>query len=413
MNRGASNSVDTVGSVSPARRRALILVENLSVPLDRRVWQEALALTAAGYDVVVLCPQGKDRDTEPYVVLDGVEIHRFPLRPASGALDYLREYAQAAWRIRRGVRRLARGRTFDVVHACNPPDLLLLAALSLKRRGSRFVFDHHDLVPELYLSRFGRGRDLGYRAFLALERLSFRLADVVVATNESYREVALTRGRKHEDDVFVVRNGPDLGRFRPGPADPSLRRGKAHLLAYVGMMGPQDGIEEAVRALGRLAEVRRDWHALFVGDGDVVPAMRDLAAQLGLDDAVEFTGLAAQDEVVRVLSSADLCLAPEPSSPLNDVSTMIKVAEYMAMGKPVAAFDLKETRRTAEGAALFARPNDVGDLARCIDELLTDGELRARLGAAGRARAESALAWEHSVAALTAAYERALARGAA
>jgi glycosyltransferase involved in cell wall biosynthesis len=371
-------------------------------------------LRNAGYEVVVVCPQGRERDREPVVVIDGIEIRRFPLIPANGGVvGYLREYAQAMLRILVLIRRLASGRHFDVVHACNPPDLLLLVALPLKRRGTRFVFDHHDLVPELYLSRFGRGRDLGYRALVFLERMSFRLADVVIATNESYREIAVTRGRKDPADVFVVRNGPDLERFRPQKPDESLRRGRGHLIVYVGMMGPQDGLDHALRALAALHTTRKDWHAVFVGDGDVLPRLRDLAVELGLSAFVEFTGMLEQDEVVRVLSNADVCLAPEPSNPLNDVSTMIKLGEYMAMGKPIACFDLSETRFTAGAAALYARPNDDEHLAQVIDELLADAELRATLGAAGRERAVNVLAWEHAERELLAAYEHVLAGGIA
>jgi glycosyltransferase involved in cell wall biosynthesis len=400
-------------------RRALILVENLSVPLDRRVWQESLTLRRAGYEVVVVCPRGRDRDTEAFVRIDGVEIHRFPLLPSSGgALGFAREYAQAIWRTARLARRLGRTRRFDVVHACNPPDLLLLAALPLKRRGSRFVFDHHDLVPELYLAKFDRGRDLLYRVILLLERLSFGLADVVISTNESYRRVAITRGRMSPSDVFVVRNGPDLGRFRPRPGpdpdpDPDpARNGKRYVIAYVGMMGAQDGIDHALRALAVLYGIRQDWSALFVGDGDVLAKMQRLSEDLGLSESVTFTGLIEQDDVVQVLDGADVCIAPEPSSPLNDVSTMIKIAEYMAMGKPIACYDLPETRFTADGAALYARTGDVDGLAGCLDRLLDDGTMRARLGSTGRARAENVLAWEHSEPQLLAAYERALATGA-
>lgn len=395
-----------------SRRRALILVENLSVPLDRRVWQESLALRRAGYDVVVVCPQGRDRDTELFDIIEGVEIRRFPLVPADGGVvGYLREYTQAFVRTARLVRRLAKERRFDTVQACNPPDLLLLAALPLKRRGTRFVFDHHDLVPELYLSRFGRGRDIGYRTLMLLERLSFRLADVVISTNESYRRIALNRGKKRPEAVFVVRNGPDLDVFRPQEADESLRRGRSYLIVYVGMMGPQDGLDNALRALAALHGKRQDWHAIFVGDGDVLPRLHDLSRDLGLSDVVEFTGLLEQREVVRVLSSADVCLAPEPSGPLNDVSTMIKLGEYMAMGKPVACFDLPETRFTAGSAALYARPNDDAQLGGVIDELLSDAELRGRLGAAGRERAVKALAWKHAEVQLLAAYEQALTGG--
>ena len=393
------------------------MVENLSVPLDRRVWQESLTLRAAGCDVVVVCPQGRDRDTEAFVRIEGIDIHRFPLTPSDGgAIGFAREYAQALWRTARLVRRVARAGRLDVVHACNPPDLLLLAALPLKRSGTRFVFDHHDLAPELYRSRFGQ-RGLVHRALygvlLALERLSFRLADVVISTNESYRRVALGRGGKSPDDVFVVRNGPDLTRFRPPGDGDSPRRDGRQSIVYVGMMGPQDGVDHALRALAVLHETRRDWSARFVGDGDMLEAMRRLAGELGLSEAVTFTGLVDQDEVVAVLSAADVCLAPEPSNPANDVSTMIKVGEYMAMGKPVASYDLVETRYTADGAALYAPPGDVEALARCIGRLLDDGELRERLGRTGRARAETVLAWEHSAPRLLAAYERALAKDAA
>jgi len=391
--------------------RVLILVENLSVPLDRRVWQESNALRRAGYEVTVICPRGRGREAEPYARLEGVEIHRFPLEAAArGPLGYAREYGQALWRIAALTRRLSRGRRFDVVHACNPPDLLLLAAQPLRRTDTRFVFDHHDLVPELYLSRFGRGRDVLYRATLAAERLAFALADVVLSTNESYRRIAITRGRKRPEDVFVVRNGPDVERFRPG-ASGQPPEANGHLIAYAGMIGPQDGVDHALRALAILRKSRQDWSAVFVGDGDALAAMRRLSDDLGLSESVRFAGLVEQVEVIRVLDRADVCIAPEPSSPLNDVSTMIKIGEYMAMAKPVACYDLDETRFTADGAACYARPNDVADLARCVGELLDDPQRRAQLGTAGRARAEETLAWRHSERNLLAAYEHALANG--
>ncbi|HCG02870.1 MAG TPA: glycosyltransferase WbuB [Chloroflexi bacterium] len=388
----------------------LVLVENLSVPFDRRVWQECTSLRHAGFDVTVICPRGTDRDDDAFEERDGIKIHRFLLQPAEGGgLSYIREYAVALWKIQRLMRSLSRRTRFDVVHACNPPDLLLLPAVRLRRRqGTRLVFDHHDLAPELYLSRFGRERDSLYRALRVFERLSFRIADVVIATNESYREIAMRRGAIRPEDVFVVRNGPDLDRFRPTEPDPAWKRGKRYLLAYVGMMGPQDGIDYALRALAALRQQRSDWHALFVGDGDVVPQMQQLADQLGLHGLVEFTGLLQSEEVVRVLSSADVCLAPEPLNALNDLSTMIKVAEYLAMGRPVVAFDLKETRRTAGSAALYAPVNDVDMYAKEISSLLDDEGLRATMGATGRRRVEDDLSWEHSERRLLAAYERVL-----
>jgi glycosyltransferase involved in cell wall biosynthesis len=388
-------------------------VENVSVPSDRRVWPECRTLRAAGYDVVVICPQGSDGvEDEPFVLLDGVAIHRYPLTFASGGIGgYVGEYARALWHTSRLVLRLARELDFDVVQACNPPDFLLLAALPLRRRGARFVFDHHDLVPELYRSRFGRGRGLVYRLALAVEQVAFRLADVVISTNESYRSVALERGRKHPEDVFVVRNGPNLETFRPLDPDPSLKRGRDYLLAYVGVMGPQDGIDLALRSLATLRGWRDDWHCVFVGAGDVLPDMQILARDLGIADVVEFTGMVNDDERIRrVLASADLCLAPEPKTPLNDVSTMIKIAEYMAMARPVVAFDLTESRVTAGEAARYARPNEPGSFARCIAGLLDDPEARRTMGRHGRERVEKQFSWEQSERALLAAYERALTR---
>ncbi len=390
-------------------RRVLMLVENLSVPFDRRVWLEACALRDAGLQVVVVCPRGEQRDREPRAVVEGIEIHRFDPRTSSGgALGYLREYTSAFRAIRKQARTLARERRFDVVHAASPPDFLLAAARSLKRGGCRFVFDHHDLSPELYATRYGKKRGVMYRTLLALERRAFRSADVVIATNESYRRIAIERGGKRPDDVFVVRNGPDLERFAPREPDESLKNGAAHLIAYVGMMGPQDGIEEALRALRLLRQRRDDWRAVFVGDGDVVPDMRLLATELGLDDVVSFTGMLGADDVVRVLATAEVCISPEPSNPLNDVSTMIKVGEYLAMGRAVVAFDLPETRATAGDAAVYAASGDHAAFAQAIDDLLTNEERRRKLGTAGRERAVETLSWDRSVEQLYAAYEHAL-----
>jgi glycosyltransferase involved in cell wall biosynthesis len=391
--------------------RALVLVENLSVPLDRRVWQECRSLTNAGWRMSVICPQGGTYDREPYVELEGVQIHRYPLRAATGGpLGYVREYGTALRKTRAIARRLARERAFDVVHACNPPDLLLPAVRSLKRAGTAFLFDHHDLVPELYLSRFGRGEDVLYRATLAVERRTFRLADVVVSTNESYRRVALGRGRKREEDVFVVRSAPDLGRFTLVEPDPSLRRGKDYLLVYLGVMGPQDGVDHALRALALVARRRGDWHAVFVGSGDVADDMRALAIELGIGEKVDFPGRLSDGDVRRVLSSADVCLAPDPKNALNDVSTMNKIVEYMAMSRPFVSYDLVESRVSAGDAAVYARANDVEAFARGVELLLDDPERRLEMGRLGRRRVETELSWKLSERALLAAYERAVAK---
>jgi glycosyltransferase involved in cell wall biosynthesis len=392
----------------PTRGSTLILVENLSVPFDRRVWQEATSLRRAGFAVTVICPQGHRRDNELHAFIDGVEIHRFPLEPAGGGmLGYAREYGTAFRRTAALVRRLARRRTFDVVHACNPPDALFLTALRLRRRGAAFVFDHHDLVPELYLSRFGR-RGLVHRATLVGERVTFMLADVVISTNESYRRVAIQRGRIPPENVFVVRSAPDPDRMRPVTPDRSLRRGKTHLLAYLGVMGPQDGVDHALRALAALRARRQDWHAIFIGGGDVFDEMQMLARCLGLDSDVEFTGRVPDEDVVRILSSADVCLSPDPKNPLNDVSTMNKVIEYMSLARPIVSYDLVEARVSAGGAALYAEANNVDEFARRIEQLLDSPGLRERMGRAGRRRVEEEISWHYSEAALLAAYDRAL-----
>ncbi|WP_055500076.1 glycosyltransferase family 4 protein [Streptomyces albus] len=385
-------------------RRALILVENLSVPFDRRVWQECTTLRDAGWTVDVICPRGSKRDTEPEAEIDGVRIHRYPLRAATGGpAGYLREYGAALWHTARLARRVG---PVDVVHACNPPDLLFLPALWLKRRGARFVFDQHDLVPELYLSRFGRGRDVLYRAVCALERLTYRAADIVLATNESYREVAVRRGGRRPEDVFVVRSAPATDRFRPVPPEPELKRGKPHLLCYLGVMGPQDGVDYALRALAKVRDElgRTDWHAVFVGAGDAFDAMVELSGRLGLAEQVQFTGRIPDADLVRYLSTADVCLSPDPRNPLNDVSTMNKVLEYMAMGRPIVSFDLREARVSAGDAAVYAPANDEAEFAKLIAMLLDDPEKRDRMGRTGQERISGQLSWRNSQRSLLAAY---------
>ena len=399
---------ETPSSRSEPSPRVLVLVENNSVPSDRRVWDISRALVQAGYEVTVVCPKGRGDQQASFEIREGVEIHRYPLRPASGGvLGYLREYGCALWHTWRVVRRLSRARPFDVVHACNPPDFLLFAAWPARWAGARLVFDHHDLTPELFLSRFGDRHRWLYRLALLLERATLVAADVVLATNESYRTVALKRGRKRPHEVFVVRNGPDLRRLRPVAADPALKQGRENLIAYVGMMAPQDGVDHALRALGRLKQ-RNDWHAIFAGEGEARPELNRLTEELGLRDRVEFVGWLGDSQIAQLLSSADLCLAPEPKSPLNDVSTMIKIAEYMALSRPLVAYELRESRLTAGDAAVYAEPNNVDSYAARIEELLDDPGRRVEMGRRGRERVERELSWQHSTRSLEAAYASAL-----
>jgi glycosyltransferase involved in cell wall biosynthesis len=387
----------------------LMLVQNESLPADTRVWAECMVLREAGFEIVGVCPQGREWDRAPFEYRDGIPIYRFPGSYSSGStVGYLAEYWSSFWHVRRLSRLLRRRHRFSVVHAANPPDFLLVAAWPLKRTAARFIFDHHDLAPELYLTRFGGGRRVLYWLARVLERVSFHLADVVIATNESYRSVAITRGRKRGENVFVVRNAPNLSVFRSRPPDPSLKRGKVHLISYVGNMAPQDGVDHAVRALAILRTRREDWQALFVGGGDSVSEMKRLARQLGLADLVRFTGFLRKDDVVRILATSDVCLAPEPRTAINEASTMIKIAEYMAMERAIVAYDLTESRFTAGPAALYATDNDPALFADCIDQLLADPERRAEMGRIGRARVEETFSWDHSAQNLLAAYERLL-----
>ncbi|MCL4692226.1 MAG: glycosyltransferase family 4 protein [Candidatus Hydrogenedentes bacterium] len=392
----------------------LILVENLSVPFDQRVWREATALRDAGYCVSVICPAGRELDRSMRENVDGVAIYRYPgFEARRGLFAYGLEFAWAliAMTVRSFEVFLRQG--FRVIQLCNPPDLLFLVALPYRFLGRRIIFDHHDLAPETYCSRPGQGASRWVRRILLLmERVTFRCADVVMATNQSYRRIALERGRVPEDDIFVVRNGPDLARIRKVPANPALRKGRPHLLLYVGTMGPQDGVDYFLRSLDHLLHTRErdDWHAMIVGGGIQLETLKRYARELDLEDRVTFTGRVPDEALLEALSTADVCVCPDPKNPLNDVSTMNKTMEYMAVGKPVVAFDLVETRASAADAALYAPGNDYRAFGDSIAHLLDNPSLRATLGARGLARIRQSLSWQHSKRPLYSAYERAFAK---
>jgi glycosyltransferase involved in cell wall biosynthesis len=356
----------------------------------------------------VICPQGTKRDTEPYAEHQGVRIHRYPLTAATGGPSgYAREYSVSLYHSLRIARRLHRAMPFDVVHACNPPDLLFLVALALRRGGTRFLFDHHDLVPELFWSRFSGGPRALYYVSRVLERLTFHFSDAVISTNESYRSVAISRGKVPADRVRVVRSAPDLSKFVPVSPKPELKKGKAYLACYLGVMGPQDGVDYALRAIAHLTQDlgRDDVHAVFMGSGDAYDDCVALARELGLNGQVEFTGRVPDLTVQEYLSTADVCLSPDPRNPLNDLSSMNKVVEYMAMGKPLISFDLKEARYTAQDSALYAEDNDEKQFGRLIGELLDAPARREEMGEKGRARVEESLSWDASRKNLLEAYQ--------
>jgi glycosyltransferase involved in cell wall biosynthesis len=387
--------------------RILMLLQNNPYPEDERVRHEATALTAAGYEVSVISPARRGQPARE--VVDGVHVYRYRAPFGGGAIGLVLEHVHATAMSAYLSLRVARNGGFDVLHAHNPPDTLAVVAALHKLRGKRFVYDHHDLAPEMFNARFGReGGGLVHRALMAFERLSCRLADHVIATNESYRRVEIDRGGVSPDAITVVRNGPDLDRTHRVEPDPQLRARAGTILGYIGVMGRQDGIDHLLRALAHLVHTlgREDVFCVLVGTGDAWQELRDLASELGLDRYVWFTGYVSDEDVARYLSTADICVVPDPSNPFNDRSSMIKVSEYMALAKPIAAFDLPEHRTTAHDAAIYARPNDDLALARAIAELMDDPERRRRMGEAGRRRVEEELAWKYSIPSLLAAYEQ-------
>jgi glycosyltransferase involved in cell wall biosynthesis len=393
----------------PVRRpAACIIVENLPVPIDRRVWQEARTLHEAGYKVSVICPKGsgfkKSRET-----LEGIEIYRHWLWEASGPFGYILEYAWAlAAQFYLSFIIFARTR-FRIIQACNPPDTIFLVALFFRLFGVRFIFDHHDLNPELYETKFHR-HDLGYRLVCWAERLTFRTAHVSIATNESYREVALSRGGMRRDRTFVVRSCPDLSRIRIRPPRPELKEGRRHLVVYLGVMAYQDGLDLLLESISQANMVRNCEDTLFVliGSGPELAQLKMLARQKGLDGQVKFTGRLPDEDVAAYFSTAAFGVAPDRATPMNDKSTMNKIMEYMAFGLPVVLYDLTEGRRSAGDAALYAQRDDPEDFARKVVTLLDCESLRVELGARARKRIDDELNWDNEKQALLDAYAAAL-----
>jgi len=377
----------------------LIIVQNLPVPLDRRVWLECQALVAAGYRVSVVCPKGPG-DPE-YAEIDGVRVYKYAPPPAArGLAGYLLEFCYCWARTNLLARRVWRRDRFDAIQACNPPDTYWALARRYTRRGVRFVYDQHDLNPEVFRSRFGEPTGLvartQYRLLLWLERRTYATARHVISTNESYRAIAISRGGKRPEDVTVVRSGPDTATMRPRDGDPALRRGREHLAVWLGIMGPQDGVDVVLRALDVLVHRmgREDLHVALLGFGDCQEELAALAAELGLTDYVTFTGRADARMVARYLSSADVGLSPDPFNPLNDVSTMNKTMEYMSFALPVVAFDLTETRVSGGDAAVYVEPTDIDRYAKAVADLLDDPDRRVEMAVAARHRAETVLDWE-------------------
>ena len=392
--------------------RILIIVQNLPVPFDRRVWLECRTLTRAGYRVAVVCPKGPGDPS--YQVIDGVQIYKYrPYSPGGGAATFFVEYAYSFLAtLTLSLKAVRRGR-FGAVQSCNPPDIFWPIGVLFKLwHGSGFVFDHHDLCPETFESRFPEGSPLLYRGLRFLERCTTRFADHVVSTNESYRRLVMDRDGVKSDQVTVVRTGPDPDKLKEAEAVPSMRRGRAHLAAYIGVMGPQDGVDIVIKMADIVVNTlkRTDISFTLIGSGDCFDELVALRDRLELGDFVEFTGRVPDEAVRDILSTADIGLSPDPKNPLNDVSTMNKTMEYMAFGLPVLAFDLRETRASAAEAGAYATPNDVEEMARMLVDLIDDEPRRRSMGAAGRRRIEQQLAWSHQEPHYLSVYDRLLGR---
>lgn len=389
----------------------LILVENETVPFDSRVWLQCQALVAAGYRVSVISP--KAPGDPRHEVVDGIHLYRYRAAPTgSGVLSFLVEFAYSWIATALLSVRVLLGPGFDVLQACNPPDTYFLLAACYKLLGKRFLFDQHDLSPEIYALRFPRPSPLAIRLLRSLERLCHRTADHVITVNESVRELLIARTGSPPDKVSVVRNGPDLGRLYRVEPRPELRQGKRYLCCYLGVMGPQDGVDlllDAIHVLtGQLG--RDDCHFLFMGFGDRLKDLKRLAADLDIEDVVTFTGRVGDGEIRTSLSTADLGLSPDPKNAFNNVCTMVKALEYMAFGLPVVSFDLEETRVSAGEAAVYVQGSEPEAYAAAISELLDAPERRARMRVAGRHRIEEALSWEHQKLAYLQTYDRLLSR---
>jgi len=396
------------------KKKVLIVVENQSFPFDTRVLKEARSLHKAGYQVTVLCPRGESAQLG-HEIIEGIHVYRHPMpEEGNSSLGYLWEYSCALFWEFWYVWCIYLRHGFHIIQGCNPPDDIFLIALPFKVFGVKYIFDHHDAIPELYFSKYGT-RGILYKAQVLLDKLTFRFSDVVMATNESYKDLAVSRGHHAQEDVFIVRNGPDLETFRAVPPNPGLKYGKAYLVGYVGNMSDQEGLDILLDVALHLKKLGRlDVHFTCVGAGPALASLRNMVRDKNLGDMVNFTGRVSDQQLLEILSTSDVCVNPDRPCEMNDISTMIKIMEYMALSKPIGQFDLREGRFSAQDAAVYADPrNQVNDFAAKIIWLLDHPDERRRMGEFGRRRVEKELAWEYSVQNLLAAYERAFTKKSA
>lgn len=387
-------------------RKVLIIVENLPVPFDTRVWQEATTLAMNGYTVSVICPKGKGY-TQEEEYLQGVHIFRHDL-PAegNGAVGYAKEYLTALKEELRLAKKVYKEIGFDVIHGCNPSDDIYMVAKHFKKYGVKYVFDHHDICPELFEAKFGKTSGLLYKSQLWLEKQTYKHCTFAFVTNESYKKIAIERGKMNPNNVIVLRSGPKLERMRIMPPVESIKRGYKYMVGYLGVIGQQEGIEYLLDAAKYIKEHDNNVFWGIVGGGPHLKALKKQAHDMGLDDCVEFTGRASDQQMLEYLNTADVCVNSDKYNSMNDKSTMNKILEYMALAKPIVQFDLTEGRYSAQDASLYAKNNDAEDMAKKIMELLDNPELRKKMGAYGRNRVVNELSWEHTSKALLEGYEK-------
>jgi glycosyltransferase involved in cell wall biosynthesis len=372
-------------------KHVLFIVENLPVPFDRRVWQEATTLKENGVEVSIICPQMKGY-TEPYQVLEGIEIYRHPLPfEARGALGYLVEYGVAIYWEKKLARKIFKKKPFHVIHGCNPPDLIYLTAKKYKRKGVKYVFDHHDINPELYIAKYDK-KDFFYKLMCFFEKRTFQNADASIATNESYKNIAITRGGMNPNLVQVVRSGPKLDRLQLQEPILKYKKGKKYLLGYLGVIGEQEGIDLLLESMLQIVKIRQDVQLAIVGGGSDLELLKKLSKEKGLETYVDFYGRVSDQMLLDVLNTADVCVNPDKPTEMNNLSTMNKIMEYMALKKPIVQYDLKEGRFSANEASLYAK--DTTDFANKIIQLLNDVEKRTEMGTFGYNRVLNELSWE-------------------
>jgi glycosyltransferase involved in cell wall biosynthesis len=375
-------------------KHILIIVENLPVPFDRRVWQEANTLSESGAHVSIICPQMKGY-TRHYEVVNGIEIYRHPLPlEARVAIGYLAEYGAAIyWEIKLA-KQIYRKLPFQVIHGCNPPDLIFLTAMLFKKRGVEYVFDHHDINPELYLAKFNK-KGLFYKIVCFLEKMTFKYSIASIATNESYKQIAIKRGGMRPENVRVVRSGPKLERLKLMPPNNKYLNGRKYLVGYLGVIGKQEGIELLLQSIKHILDKRQDIQFAIVGGGSDLALYQQMSIDHKLGDYVDFYGRVSDRVLLEVLNSADVCVNPDKPTEMNNLSTMNKIMEYMALKKPIVQYELKEGRYSAQRASLYAKNNDTLDFANKIIQLISDKPEREKMGEFGYQRVVNELSWDH------------------